>query len=451
MAEGEKYTVDVLNSGLEVWLSIYDSEGITLDDIKGKLEAQGIVYGIKDDLINKLVTDNFPVGQYIIAEGTQPINGEDSKVECLVEMAKPLTAENIGSKYFHIKITNVRKGQRLLRIIPATEGTPGYNVFGEEKLHANGKTLASPRGANTGYLEEEPNYLVALKAGNFVYDPTQVRVESEYKIVGDLSTVNGKDVECYGDLIVQGDVKVGVTLKVDGNLTITGSVEDANIECAGNIDIKSGIRGSGLCKITAYGDVAFFHGNNYNITTRASVKVGKIAMNCNITAKYIDSPRAALCGGKLIAYTYIEVLDLGKEEFKRTTIELAGKVIKLRINGEIDKEIDELSDKVKLCKDKVAHFKRVTANKTLSREQDEGIYTFSHPLDLLSEILEKRIKEKGRLQDDMRKMAPKVIVNGFVYDNVRLTINNVNIQNLDKARNVTYYEKDGEIITVRNN
>jgi uncharacterized protein (DUF342 family) len=174
-------------------------------------------------------------------------------------------------------------------------------------------------------------------------------------------------------------------------------------------------------------------------------------MNCNITAKFIDSPRAALCGGKLIAYTYIEVLDLGKEEFKRTTIELAGKVIKLRKNGEVDKEIDELSEKVKLCKDKVAHFKRVTANKTLSREQEEGVYTFSHTLDLLNEILEKRIKEKGRLQDDMRKMAPKVIVNGFVYDNVRLTINNVNIQNLDKARNVTYYEKEGEIIIVRNN
>ena len=448
----KNFSIEIHNTDMEAWLSIYDSERISLMAIRDDLTEMGIVYGIDENTLKKIEDNNFPKGQYLIAKGLLQVNGEDSRVECLIDMTPPMVStENVSSRYFHVRLTNVRKGQRLLRFTSATEGTPGVNVFGQEVLPTEGKASPFPRGLNTAYdNEEEPMYLIAAKSGNFVYEKDQIRVEPEYKIVGDVSTVNGKLVEFYGDLIVQGDVRVGVTLKVDGNLTVTGIVEDADIECGGSVDVKGGFRGSGIGKLFAYGTVTFFHGSNYTITSRASIKVSKIAMNCNLTAKYIDSPIASICGGKVIAFTYIEVLELGKEEYTKTTVELASKITKMKLFAELDKEIEALSEKIKFCSEKVKHFKRLTANKQISRQQEEGIFSFQHTLDALNEVWDKRVKERDKLREETNKMLPKIIVNGTVFDNVKLSIKDITLENVAHMRKLTFYEKDQEIINVRN-
>jgi uncharacterized protein (DUF342 family) len=174
-------------------------------------------------------------------------------------------------------------------------------------------------------------------------------------------------------------------------------------------------------------------------------------MNCDLNAKNIDSPRASLCGGKIIAFSYIEILELGKKEFKKTILEVGGKVNKLRLFGELDKEIEELSNKIAFCKDKINHFKRVTANRTLTPTQEEGIFSFHTTLDLLNDIWEKRVKERDRLREEMNKTLPKVIVNGAVFDNVKMTINDATVQNVSNVMKTTFYEKEGEIVKVKNN
>jgi uncharacterized protein (DUF342 family) len=436
---------------MEAYLSIYSSGKASLDDIMNDLAAQGVVYGIDQQLLKKLEEDNFPKDQYLIATGLAPVHGENSTTECLITMAPPQSAESVGSsRHFHIRITNVRKGQRLLRRIPATVGISGCNIFGEEVYAKDGENLSLPKGANTNYSDEEENYLIATKDGNFIYDKGQVRVETEYKINGDVSTSNGKTVECYGDLVIQGDIRVGVTIKVDGNLTIMGTVEDATIDCGGNVEIKTGLRGSGIGRLTAYGDISFFHGANYTIISRSSIRVGKIAMSCKLTAKYIDAPRASICGGKIIAFTYIEVLELGKAEYSKTIVEVGGKVNKMRLFGELNKEIEGISDKIELCKDKIKHFEKVIANRQLTVAQEEGIYLFHHTLEVLNDRFERRTKEREQLREELNKMMPKIIVNGLLDDHVKMTINDATIENVSDARNTTFYEKEHEIIRFKN-
>jgi len=47
-------------------------------------------------------------------------------------------------------------------------------------------------------------------------------------------------------------------------------------------------------------------------------------------------------------------------------------------------------------------------------------------------------------------MLPKIIVNGTVFDNVKLSIKDITLENVAHMRKLTFYEKDQEIINVRN-
>jgi uncharacterized protein (DUF342 family) len=422
-------------------------------DIMNELMEKMIIFGINKPLLKKLTENSFPVGEYLIAEGTVAVNGKDSRVECMVKITPPpleVDIENENNKYFPIRITNVRKGQRLLRLTKATSGTPGYNVFGESIACLPGKNLPFTRGKNTAYSDDEKNYLIATENGNFVYDEYHLEVESDYNVNGDISTLNGQVIECYGNLIVQGDVRVGVTLKVDGNLTVMGSVEEVVIECGGNVDVKVGLHGGkGFGKIIAYGDVSFFHGNNHNVISRSTIKIGKMAMNCNLTAQSIDSPKALICGGSTLAFQKIEVYELGKENYAKTTVTLGGKLNNMILSNEREAEIGNLLRQVHLCNNKLEYLIRVTSNLPLTPQQEEGMHLVQHAYEQLNDLLDRRKEEYEKLRSDLRGINLKLIVRGTIHETVHLVMNDLDVKIFESISGVIFTEKNYRIIRER--
>jgi uncharacterized protein (DUF342 family) len=454
MNDFDKYfSIEVENLKMQVWLKVYESDRVSLRDIVSELKSRNIVFGINKPLLKEITENNFPAGKYLIAEGTTPIVGENSTIECMVPITPPppdININNESNKYFPIRITNVRKGQRLFRFIKATLGAPGYNVFGEEVPPTAGKKISFLKGKNTDYSDDEKNYLIATKDGNFVYEGHQCYIETNYEVDGDLSTVNGKIIEFCGNLIVQGDIRIGVTLKVDGNLTVMGAVEDASIECGGNVDIKGGILGSGTGKVVANGDVSFLHAYNYTVKSRSSIKVGKIAMNCDLTAKIIDSPRASICGGSTLAFKKIEIQDLGRERYAKTTVALGGKLNHMILSNERDAEILSISRKFQLSETKLGTLNQATTNRTLTREQEEGIYSIQLVCEQLNNLLNQRKQEKEELRNELKDLILKLIVNGTIYENVNLMMNDIDIPIIESVTNTTFNEKNYRITMKKN-
>jgi len=450
--ETKNFEIKIQNFKTQVWLHVYQSENVSLKDIMIELKNQGISFGLNKLILKRLTEENFPYGEYLIAEGSTPINGEDARVECMVTITPPpleVAINSESSNYFPVRITNVRKGQRLFRITKSTEGVPGYNVFGEEIPAIKGKNTYFTKGRNIDY-DEGQNYLIATKDGNFVYEGSDAHVETDYYVNGDLSIVNGQLIEFYGNLIVQGDIRIGITIKVDGNLTVNGAVEDAVIECGGTVDVKGGFRGNGRGRVVSDGDIKFLHGHNYTITSRSNMIIGKIAMNCNLTAKSIESPMGSICGGSTLAFKKIEIQSLGRESYSKTTVAIAGKLNHMILSNERDTEISNILRKVQLCESKLSYLSKTKDNRALSRDQEENIYVVKLAYEQLNDLLYKRRHEKEELQHELRGISLKLLVHGTIYESVHLMMNDIDIPIVENVSNVMFTEKDYRITRGKN-
>ena len=450
--EMKNFDIKVQSLKTQVWLQIYKSENISLKDIMVELKNQGVSFGLNKLILKKLTEENFPYGEYLIAEGTTPINGEDSRAECMVKITSPpldVDISNENNRYFPVRITNVRKGQRLFRLTKATEGMPGYNVCGEEIPAIKGKNTYFSKGRNIDY-DEGQNYLIATKDGNFVYEESDAYVETDYNVNGDLSTVNGQLIEFYGNLIVQGDIRLGITVRVGGNLTVIGGVEDAVIECDGNVEVKTGFRGNGRGRIIADGDIKFLHANNYTIISRSNIIIGKIAMNCDLTAKSIESPMGSICGGSTLAFKKIDIQNLGRESYSITTVAIGGKLNHMILSRERDSEIASILRKVQLCETKLSYLNKAQDNRILSRDQEEEIYSFRLAYEQLNDLLYRRRHEKEELQHELRDISLKLLAHGTIYESVHLLMNDIDIPIIENVSNITFTEKGYRITRGKN-
>jgi uncharacterized protein (DUF342 family) len=211
------------------------------------------------------------------------------------------------------------------------------------------------------------------------------------------------------------------------------------------VDVKVGLRGSGSGKITADGDVSFLHAHNYTVVSRSTIKIEKMAMNCNLTAKSIDSPTAMICGGSTLAFKKIEVRDIGKENYSKTTITIGGKLNDMILSNERDMEIANILRKIHLCKVKIESLNGIAITQTLTRAQEEEAYSFQNTFEQLNDLLEKRKEEKETLRKELRGISLKIIVHGTIYETVHLVMNDVDVNVLESISSIMFTEKDYRI------
>jgi uncharacterized protein len=449
-----KFQIELRDENFQAWLKIFDPTGITIVDIAESLKRFGVSQGIKGDFIRKLASNGFPFGQYLIAEGIQPINGEDARIELLVNLKPPLTPIEItdeNNKYFPIYINNVIEGQNIVKYIPASKGTPGLTVLGKEIPAMPGRPCPSPKGMNTDLSETNPNFLIAKRSGNFLWDGQKARVETEYTVGGDISLVNGDVVEFVGDLKVAGDIKIGVTVKVGGNLSVFGTVEDGIIECEGNVAIKGGVFGSGRGRLVAGGSIDVNHLYNLTLRSGGEVTIKREAMNCQIYAKSIISRHAAIFGGTIVAQNFIEVNDLGREQYAKTTVIIGGKNQMSDIILGIEREIASIDEKMKENKESIFRLaKDKLTNNNFNEEKELKLQKMRTDMDLMSKNTATLKEKRTRLITELKQLVPKLVVNGTIHENVHLTINDTSMLVNDPLSNVTMYEKNKEIVKIKN-
>jgi uncharacterized protein (DUF342 family) len=179
--------------------------------------------------------------------------------------------------------------------------------------------------------------------------------------------------------------------------------------------------------------------------SRASIIIGKITMNCNLTSLNIESPRGSICGGSTLAFKKIEVQNLGRERYSKTTVALGGKLNHMILSNERDAEIASILRKFQLCESKLENLNRATNNRILTREQEEGIYSVRFAYEQLHDLLYRRKHEKEELQHELRGISLKLLVHGTVYENVHLIMNDVDIPIVENVNNITFTEKDHKI------
>lgn len=234
------------------------------------LATEKITHGIVDEgtIIAYLKTGALEGNSLTVAHGTPPRPGTDATIIYHLhtgekaEKTTPLGAIDYKDRG---QLPHVNKGGLLAEKTPAVPGEPGMNVYGERLLPP--KTTDPPlrNGAGT-VLSADGLKLTAETAGQpKITFGGRLSVLTELKIDGDLDFRTGH-VNFDGNIIVTGCVQsgfrveghhltaneiAGATVKVTGDIKVTGGIIGADINCQGNIQAKY-IRDA---RISSYGNI----------------------------------------------------------------------------------------------------------------------------------------------------------------------------------------------------
>lgn len=189
-----------------------------------------------------------PVSNLVIAQGTEPKAGRDSRVELLVDLEAEETGPKVteSGRVDHYSVRDfiiVDPETHLMRRYPPTKGVAGRDVFGKPIPAHDGRDHPLPKEMQGVQAHPDDRELfVAEYKGHPVAIPGGIRVDKTLVVEHvDLRTGN---IDFDGSVLVTGDVSAGVTVKATGDVTVKGSVERAFIHAGGDLLVARGITGT---------------------------------------------------------------------------------------------------------------------------------------------------------------------------------------------------------------
>ncbi len=316
------------------------------------LEESKITFGIRADELHGIIKEaavGNAVKDIVLAKGEPPVNGRDGRVEFLFDVsgkAKPKAKEDGTVDFKNIKlIESAVEGQELARLLPPTPGTPGHNIFGQEIPCSTGGPIQMPAGANTALKPGDASVLIATATGNVRYTGTLIEVTEGFSIKGDVDFSTG-NVKYPKSVRVCGDIKSGFAAEIGGDLEIDGTLEDAQVECGGNVLVKCGFIGSGKGLINAKGNVNIAFVRNQSVRSRQDIFVAKEAIGARLSAKNdieVNGKPFSIAGGHISARHEIRAYAIGNENGTRTEVEVGIDFTLVEEQLKTDDKIKELN------------------------------------------------------------------------------------------------------------
>jgi predicted Zn finger-like uncharacterized protein len=290
-----------------------DSPTASSDAIARLLESKGITHGQvpADQLAPRLAAPIDPEAPIVIAAGTSPEAGRDATLRYHFS-----TDQKIGTLGTHgeIDFKNkgevpfVHKGDLLMEKIPATAGTPGYDIYGKE-------------------LPPPPAGDIKLLFGSGV-EPSEDRLKLHAKVDGQPKFSLGGRLSVVSDLVVNGDVDLkSGHIDFEGNVKVTGTIQsgfqvkganveakeimNAQITASGNVTATGGIIGA---TIKAQGDITAKYIKHATLSTFGDIIVLKEITDSKInTSGACRLDKGKILSSEISAKQGVEALDIGTD------------------------------------------------------------------------------------------------------------------------------------------
>ncbi|MFT5452981.1 MAG: hypothetical protein ACI9N9_002479, partial [Enterobacterales bacterium] len=247
--------VEINDTKLEAILSISASEGgreISLNEAEGLLEKAGVTYGIDNSKIEELleVARKSPPGETSsagVAFALMPVTGDDAHFLPLIDTAnerilKPRLREDGSVNMLDLgDMPTVKIGAELLRKVPLTDGEKGIDVCWGFIAPEPGKDFDFKPGKGTEISNQDELLLISTISGQPNLLPRGMKVDDAIKVKAvDLSTGH---ITTDANLIVKGDIGEGMKVRCEGDITVGGVIESADVIAKGNIIVGKGILG----------------------------------------------------------------------------------------------------------------------------------------------------------------------------------------------------------------
>lgn len=371
------------------WLPASEHEVADREQVLAALQRSGVVHGITLDGLEAALAARRCEG-LLVAKGQPAIDGQDVEFELLIPDAKdrrPKLDDDASVDYRELGLfVSVRPGTPLMRRKPATPGTPGKNVLGQAVPPKPGQDQPfAPQLPGAVLDPANELQLLAAITGLPVQVPCGVTVEPVLTVQDvDLHTGN---LSFEGSIHVAGDVHSGMKVRAQGDITVAGVVEAAEIVAGGSVTIQGGVIGhSEWCvgagethdtaKVTAGGAVYTRFAEHAIIEAGSTIhaldasRQSLLRANQKVVVGKDDGHSGHIIGGRVVATLLVQAGFIGSTANVPTVIEVGR-------NPLLTKKLEELDEQLRL----------------LSKEQADLAlllgYAKSHPQRLAEAVVNK--------------------------------------------------------------
>ncbi|OZI61379.1 FapA family protein [Bordetella genomosp. 11] len=335
------FELEISEDKLQVFLTLHPAKGgrgVQLGDVRTALAEHGIVYGVDEETLLQAV-EGGAAESALIASGIPPKEGLPTRFESLLARHVADVDENALVDYRSMgSLVLVKAGMPLMRRIPGTVGTDGVDVYGNPAPAPAPEDL--PYDDNLAGVTRDPNdpeVLLAAIDGAPSMLPCGVSVNPVVEV--DAVNLNSGNINFEGTLQVRGDVTTGMSVKVSGDVLVSGTVEAAHIDAGGNVVVKGGILGAAegattadpaarLAQVSARGSVkARFIGNatinaGKDVQVESEIRQSDVNAGDTVTVGAKGSTQGNINGGQIRALRGIRAATLGTMAGVKTIIQV---------------------------------------------------------------------------------------------------------------------------------
>ena len=215
---------------------------ITPGEIRDELKERGIVFGVLDETINKICTED-NVNNVLIAKGVQPLDDVPEKLEILFKDSDQLkeisdTKDTVDYRNRFLLAT-VNEGDEIGRIVPAEVGRDGKDIFGNDVKRKSYTKVNFKIGEGCKCID---NRIISTTEGKPSFKYNIFKVNEVYKV--EEVNLNTGNINFVADVEIAKAVAEGMEVISGNSVSVGGNVESAKIKAASDIIIQGNVLNS---------------------------------------------------------------------------------------------------------------------------------------------------------------------------------------------------------------
>lgn len=298
---------------------------LVLDDIQNMISEIPIRLMVDYDKITELVEENLKFNEgvcCVFVEGKKPVDGNVQKVildyDMSIETGKKSEDGSIDFKERSF-IHNIDAGVQIAHFVPECPAIDGLSIY-DEIIEANYDEDPCYKIGNNLEIDEDGINIKSAIKGILVNNNNTISVSNVIEIEKvDLSTGN---IEVDGSVIIKENVTPGFSIKTEGDIKVNGNIEDAKINCGGNLIVSGGIIGGPDSDMHISGKVYSSFIRNANLISNGDVIANQIInsdISCNNRVIALEG-KGVIIGGNIKALNGVWAKSIGAISESKTTI-----------------------------------------------------------------------------------------------------------------------------------
>lgn len=418
-------------------------------DVFEIINKEGIVFGLDNEAISEAFND-YNMGQnvndYLIATGQPSIQGKDAHLEYFFKSNKDIELlQNDDGTVDHRElglINNVSENDLLALKTPLTEGQPGTSVYGDTIEPNLTRDALLVEGNNT-ILDDTGLELSSKINGQVFLKGNKISVAPVFTVAHDVD-LNVGNVNFNGNIVVNGNVLAGFTLRAKQDITVLGMVEGATLIAGGNIYIKSGYRGGNKGILQCHGTFTCKFVDGGNIESNGDILIGNSIIDSHVIgySKIKVAKKGSIVGGETKAVKGIECKELGSKLGIPTVITVGDRfVIQKRMEEakstleESKKALIPLEESIKKMAPLLKNFANLDA---MTQQKIQGMSKQRQDLITAVEVQTNKVSKLEKLF--MIQCHSVIAVKGLVYSDTTIIIGSSKLRISNMARMVKFSE-----------